>query len=457
MKVIDANDHSPVFHRKLYRVDVTENNNIDKLIARVNASDADSGDNARISYAIVNDDESLFRLDPDTGVIRANSQLDHEKSREIRLRVRAIDHGNPSRSSEATVAITVKDENDESPKFDQQTYTFVAVENQADDTVIGSVLAVDADSPPYNEVEYSFFADSLETMKRFNVDPDSGKITARKSFDRETDPVYYFTALAINKGYPQMSSSASITVYVADENDNPPTIDFPSAFNNTVHISNMLPPGEKVTQILAHDLDTGDNAELSYSIQLVEKEGTHQVYVNDERRAAFGVNTQSGDIFVSVELSYISYEQFDLKVKVTDHGDPQKVATSNLSIIVNKSLAFAGGGVSRPIGGDDSSSGINSGNMVIVIAVVATTAVIVIILSAAITMVLVKSRRSKKTDSYTESNSSNGDDFSLKDSYKAAPRPDSQIVGGYTYTPANRNSTHIVDDKTNNKVRFRLS
>lgn len=59
--VNDANDNSPIFEHGLYIATFLENaTNNDQLVV-LNASDADIGDNAKLSYAVTNDAAIVFK------------------------------------------------------------------------------------------------------------------------------------------------------------------------------------------------------------------------------------------------------------------------------------------------------------------------------------------------------------------------------------------------------------
>jgi len=52
--ILDINDNSPVFSEKIYYTDIAVDFPVHGLVATVVATDADSGLNARMSYALVN-------------------------------------------------------------------------------------------------------------------------------------------------------------------------------------------------------------------------------------------------------------------------------------------------------------------------------------------------------------------------------------------------------------------
>lgn len=79
---------------------------------RLNATDADLGENARITYSLITDTND-FRIDPETGVLFISSPLDRERQDLYELQVRAADNGpkneQPQLSSDALVRVIVED------------------------------------------------------------------------------------------------------------------------------------------------------------------------------------------------------------------------------------------------------------------------------------------------------------------------------------------------------------
>ena len=119
--VDDVNDNSPVFDLAGNKeVFFEENRPAGSRVMRLNAVDADSGENARISYSLANIDaeELPFEIDHFTGVIKSKKLIDYEADRrEYVLRVRASDWGTPfRRQAEVKVKIHIKDVNDNRPQ-----------------------------------------------------------------------------------------------------------------------------------------------------------------------------------------------------------------------------------------------------------------------------------------------------------------------------------------------------
>ncbi|XP_049865459.1 fat-like cadherin-related tumor suppressor homolog [Pectinophora gossypiella] len=119
--VLDANDNDPVFTKDEAEVMVEENGPSGAVVARVAARDADSGENAYISYSIANLQPVPFDVDHFSGAVRTTRLLDYESMRrEYVLRIRASDWGLPyRRQAEMRLTVRLQDVNDNRPQFER--------------------------------------------------------------------------------------------------------------------------------------------------------------------------------------------------------------------------------------------------------------------------------------------------------------------------------------------------
>lgn len=85
--VLDENDNPPRFEKTLSSFRVAENAKNGTILIRLNATDVDLGENARITYKMVTDTND-FKVDPTTGVLFVNQPLDREKQEIYELRIR---------------------------------------------------------------------------------------------------------------------------------------------------------------------------------------------------------------------------------------------------------------------------------------------------------------------------------------------------------------------------------
>lgn len=117
-RVVDVNNHSPVFKRTWYSFDLQEGEYFDQSIDQLEASDEDYGQNANITYEIQDARNIPFKISPRSGVLKANGDLDRETKAQYEFVVVAIDNGQPKRlSGSVEVEINVLDVNDNAPEF----------------------------------------------------------------------------------------------------------------------------------------------------------------------------------------------------------------------------------------------------------------------------------------------------------------------------------------------------
>ncbi|XP_035984856.1 cadherin-4-like [Fundulus heteroclitus] len=125
VNVIDQNDSKPVFNQSSYVAEVPGASPTGEKVIQVVATDADEPitGNAIIRYRIISQQpeepsESMFTINPVTGVIRVNAAgLDREKFPQYTLRVQAVDREGEGLNGFTDVIIKVTDSNDNAPAF----------------------------------------------------------------------------------------------------------------------------------------------------------------------------------------------------------------------------------------------------------------------------------------------------------------------------------------------------
>uniref|UniRef100_A0AAZ3QH85 Protocadherin Fat 1 n=1 Tax=Oncorhynchus tshawytscha TaxID=74940 RepID=A0AAZ3QH85_ONCTS len=325
VKVLDANDNSPVCEKSLYTERVPEDVPAGRLILQVSATDADIRSNAHISYELQGPGAELFTIDPDTGELKTQQPLDREEEEEYRLTVRALDGG--GRYCEAAVHLTVEDVNDNAPQFTSGPYAITVFENTEVGTFVARLLATDLDTGLNGDILYSL-ADSADG--HFSVDERTGVIALKKPLDREARAVYELKARASDRGSPRRLSSLSrVTVSVLDINDNPPVFEHREY---VAGVSEDVAVGTQLLRVHAASRDIEANGEIAYAI------------VSGNEHGMFSVDPQTGDIFVIKPLDFEASHEYYLTVEATDGGTPplSDMATVNINLtdINDNSPAF---------------------------------------------------------------------------------------------------------------------
>ncbi|XP_075276788.1 protocadherin-7 isoform X2 [Opisthocomus hoazin] len=335
VRVGDTNDNPPVFSQTVLEVSFPENNLPGERVATVVATDADSGKNAEITYSLEASPLSLeasggiFSIDPDSGDVSVQAVLDREQQDTYEFQVMARDKGVPSLQGSTTVVVRVVDRNDNEPRFMQDVFTFYVKENLQPNSPVGMVTVMDFDKGRNAELSLSIQpGDHDQAAGTFSIENDTGTIFSTVSFDREQQTSYTFKVKAVDGGEPPRSATATVSLFVMDENDNAPTVTFPSNSSYTV-----LPPSSNmrtvVATVVASDADTGLNADLNYSI------------IGGNPFKLFEIDPASGVVSLVGKLAPKHYGLHRLVVQVNDSGQPPQSTTALLHVFVNESLSNA--------------------------------------------------------------------------------------------------------------------
>ena len=373
VKVLDQNDNPPTFETDYIEFKVNETLKLGTLLTVLSAGDADEGDNAVVDYdieplsltqassgeSVVDKDQimSYVKLNQSTGQLFSASLFDFETMpRDLRYRVVATDRGDPRLSSWVSLTITITDEDDERPVFDQPLYVLSVSESADPGHILGTVRATDDDSTKeFRQIAYRL-QPSIDSAS-FQIDPKFGILKTSTRLDRETKDVYLLTVVASNPLDPSrsLSSTANISVAVLDSNDNPPIFIFPEKFRLS-HISVPLDssPGTHITKAVATDIDLDENAFIYYSIVIVK-----DYQDGREMENVFKVDRLTGDVTNTVELD--SEKTYKLLFLAEDGGSPQLSATTELLISVNGSLSGKGKGAALKSDKDSKSTDEESG------------------------------------------------------------------------------------------------
>ncbi|XP_045852285.1 protocadherin-7 isoform X4 [Meles meles] len=324
VKVGDTNDNPPVFGQSVVEVYFPENNIPGERVATVLATDADSGKNAEIAYSLDSSVMGIFAIDPDSGDILVNTVLDREQTDRYEFKVNAKDKGIPVLQGSTTVIVQVADKNDNDPKFMQDVFTFYVKENLQPNSPVGMVTVMDADKG--RNAEMSLYIE--ENSNIFSIENDTGTIYSTMSFDREHQTTYTFRVKAVDGGDPPRSATATVSLFVMDENDNAPTVTLPRNISYT-----LLPPSSNVrtvvATVLATDSDDGINADLNYSI------------VGGNPFKLFEIDPTSGVVSLVGKLTQKHYGLHRLVVQVNDSGQPSQSTTTLVHVFVNESVSNA--------------------------------------------------------------------------------------------------------------------
>ncbi|XP_026185858.1 protocadherin gamma-A11-like [Mastacembelus armatus] len=330
VEILDTNDNIPAINVMSKSSVISEDIQPGTVVTIINIQDPDSGENGKvhcyinnnIPFAVSSTSNNFYSLVTD-------SELDRETASEYNITVTCSDEGVPSLSSSVTLTLQISDVNDNAPVFERSSYEAYIVENNTPGLSIFTVKARDADWKQNARVSYILEDSSVNGVpvsSYVSVSADSGVIHAVRSLDYEQIKDFQFRVKAQDGGSPPLSSNVTVKILVQDQNDNPPQVLYPVQTGGSV-VAEMVPRsadvGYLVTKVVAVDVDSGQNAWLSYKLQKATD------------RALFEVGLQNGEIRTVRQVTDKDAVKQRLSVIVEDNGQPSRSAT----VIVNVAVA----------------------------------------------------------------------------------------------------------------------
>lgn len=300
VNITDANTHRPVFQSAHYSISVNEDRPPGSTVVVISASDEDVGENARITY-FLEDNIPQFRIDPATGAITLQAELDYEDQMTYTLAITARDNGIPQKSDTTYVEVNVNDVNDNAPQFLSPRYQGGVSEDAPPFTSVLQISATDRDAHANGRVQYTF-QNGEDGDGDFTIEPTSGIVRTVRRLDRESVPFYELTAFAVDRGVPPQRTPVHIQVSVMDVNDNAPV--FP-ADDFEVKVKENSAVGSVVAQITATDPDEGPNAQIMYQI------------VEGNIPEIFQMDIFSGELTSLIDLDYETRNEYVIVVQAT--------------------------------------------------------------------------------------------------------------------------------------------
>ncbi len=308
LSLTDVNDNPPLFSDSVYIQSVSESIPSGSRVLTVSATDADAGLNKQFSFSLSG--SSTFAINSSSGEIYTSTSLDRESLSFYSFQVLATDFGSPELSSSASVEITLADENDNPPIFEERQYTVTILENSPLQQPVDVVLATDLDSGLNAEISYSI----VENVP-FAINSQNGIITVSGSLDREVQDTYSFTVVATDNGTPAQSAQILYNITLEDVNDNRPSFDQQSY---SISAAENLPSLSVLTRVSASDRDMGSNAQLEFSLM--------------DPSQTFQIDSMTGEISVASILDFETQSTYLIDITVSDRGMPSLSATTTLIV-----------------------------------------------------------------------------------------------------------------------------
>ncbi|KAG5855650.1 hypothetical protein ANANG_G00051360 [Anguilla anguilla] len=304
--ITDVNDNDPEFSQTTYSRDIlVKDAKEGDLVLTLSATDRDAGNNSLITYSFPAG-SPLLKLNSETGEITVTSDLlEITKDTTLKLTALAQDHGEPQRTSTATVLVYLFRPGMD---FESSAYNFTVAENEPKGTRVGVVKAFMGNS----SVQVTYTLRSHGDV--FSVD-EQGVVSTLRPLDKETQEWYTMAVEAIDSRTPPNTAVTMVSVQVEDVNEAP---EFTSS-SYSAKIFSIVPYKYPIVQVEATDQDAGQTGQLVYSLA--------------ENSLLFDVEPSSGLVYV-VSVEGQAGER-SLKVKTTD---PQGLsATADVKVMIQES------------------------------------------------------------------------------------------------------------------------
>ncbi|XP_037811069.1 fat-like cadherin-related tumor suppressor homolog, partial [Lucilia sericata] len=321
--VDDVNDNPPIFGVQEILFKVREDLPKGTMIAQIEASDFDSGINGEILFFLKEEtlNNSLFKIDKHSGVIRTQGYLDYENQQVHNLMVCAIDRGTPALTSNMPVVVEVIDvnENRYAPEFDDYVFVSKIKENSPKGTVVMNISAKDLDEKgPNSEIEY--FIRSGDGLGIFSVN-DKGSIRTLSHLDVESKKFYWLTLCAQDGAIVPLVSCVQVYIEVENVNDNVPLTNKPVYYPI---IKEGSPPKTRVILLNATDDDEDPATLITYKIISGNPEGF------------FEINKTTGELLTTErKLDRENQAEHILEIYISDNGQPALYSTTRVVVLVD--------------------------------------------------------------------------------------------------------------------------
>uniref|UniRef100_A0A671PD09 Protocadherin 2 alpha b 1 n=1 Tax=Sinocyclocheilus anshuiensis TaxID=1608454 RepID=A0A671PD09_9TELE len=337
--VIDTNDHAPRFQEQEKHLQIGESVIPGARFQLQAARDPDSGSNSVQSYKLSHTEHFRIEIkdrdeDGKVPVLILQKPLDREVTKRMKLQLIALDGGRPPKSGTMEITIDVLDINDNAPVFTKEAYIVMLNENTPVGTTIFRVNATDLDEGQNSEIVYSLGHDVNDKLRKlFNINPITGEIVVTGLLDFEVKDKYEIDIQASDKGIVPLTTDKSLTIKIADINDNPPQIEVTS-FSSAIPEDSK--PGTTVALISVSDLDSEINGRVTCSLP---EDIPFKLMPSSQE------NTYTLVTISSLDRETISRYDITLEATDADAGQPPlssfKTITVQISDVNDNSPAFS--------------------------------------------------------------------------------------------------------------------
>ena len=317
--ILDENDNTPMFAPGHHTGQVQENSPAYTLVLQLPASDADSGFNGALTFALIGDSQALqaFLVSP-FGDILTRQPLDRELQAMYTLTVEVRDRGRPPLSNTTLVTIHITDIVDSPPVFSQLGYEVLITEDLRQGAALANVSATTEDAD--TSIVYDITGGGSSSL--FGIARSTGVITAASPLNPRTNANVY--TIQVTARHHHLSESVQLTITIMTDNG------VPHLQPLTVYF-NVYPPLLQPITALGRVRILQQRASTSYTFSL---QPSSPLVLRH-----FSIEPTTGEISVSSSVPSGSYT---LNVSAsTAMGMGYGAVEVNISILSNRTLESA--------------------------------------------------------------------------------------------------------------------
>ncbi|KAH1023183.1 hypothetical protein HUJ04_012437 [Dendroctonus ponderosae] len=332
--ITDINDNSPQLDQQTYHAQVAEDLKVNSEVVRIFAYDIDDGNNSRLTYSFRDSSDefsTLFRIDPDTGVVYLQDSLSGKIGLKFTSQVYVRDNGIDQRATEAPITIEVVGSDKKAPNVIESTPGGVLELKESFNNFTEHLVTIVAESNiDDKEIAFELIkGKTLQTNKdqTFVLTPSQSNsytayIILARPLDFETVTEYSLSVRIKNKDL--MDTSITIPIRILDVNDELPNF---------------------IELIKGSVVENDDKGAQAMVVRAIDKDGTSEnnivSYELLSHSDIFSIDKQSGVIKSLEQFDRELVSVYHVKVRAYDNspsalrntGDPNEaVQTFQISI-----------------------------------------------------------------------------------------------------------------------------
>uniref|UniRef100_A0A914ZVB2 Cadherin domain-containing protein n=1 Tax=Parascaris univalens TaxID=6257 RepID=A0A914ZVB2_PARUN len=309
-----AADLPPRFESRYYNITIAENAEPQR-IGILQAYHPLTGEGNQIVYKIPRSaDSGFFTIDANSGVLRSLESFDYEENKFYQFQVLACLEKNQTFCGFCTVTVVISDENDNSPEFEQSSFSVDLPIDTPVGMEIAHLSAFDRDSGSNADISYT-----LKTPSGiFSLDDQSGILTTVIPLSEARK--FHLVVEAFDHGYPTNRQTVDVFISVHDSNPSAPEFD---QFRYDVVKISPVPAGSILVTVHAEDPDPGPAGQIEYRFAApVDLRAATDL-------SKFIINPKTGQLSTKVRLTSEDSSSLHFVVEAADQSPtfPRKTQT----------------------------------------------------------------------------------------------------------------------------------